>query len=279
MYSVSRKILVGIFVIWACSFFQIGVIINYYTSLIPLKVFPSFELWRLVTFPLKFEVFGFFIGIICFSLPSEELEVFLGKKRFTLLIISITLITAMLNMILFYRSSNMFGALGNVSMFVLVGFVYLFPNSELRFFVFSFKSKFLLYFATGIVVIISAYLAIYDKLILPFLAESIYGIILGGVYFHVRYQKYSLFLGPIRKVEEFVDGNHIDVLSSLPVLNNNVQTKVQNARPKLIQHIFIQTIQTNEEILNELLEKIHEHGIDNLTKEEKNFLNDYSKKI
>jgi hypothetical protein len=69
------------------------------------------------------------------------------------------------------------------------------------------------------------------------------------------------------------------VLSSLPVLNNNVQTKVQNARPKLIQHIFIQTIQTNEEILNELLEKIHEHGIDNLTKEEKNFLNDYSKKI
>jgi len=273
MTSVSKKILVVIFVLWVLSFFGIGNLITERIALIPFKVFPTLELWRLVTFPFAFQAFGFLMGIVCFAMPAEELETFLGRNRFITLLVVVTLITAVFNMIVFYRTSEVLSGMGNLALFVLTGYVYLFPNSELGLLFFQFKSKYLLY---SFVALLGLITIMGNMSIFHFFSLGGYGVLLGAIYFHLRYQKYGIFLRSIRRVENFVDGNqHQESVT----YDSSLQTKIYSPPSKLAKQIFMMPVQTDEEMLNSILDKINEKGVESLTNDEKDFLDNYSKNI
>jgi hypothetical protein len=278
--SLSRKILIGLMILFILYLFGLSGMIFRYTVLIPSLIFPDLQLWRLVTYPLAPDLLGLIIGSICFSIPGEEMEGILGTRQFGLLLLMVMLSSALMHVALFFDASgDAFRLAGpaNPAIFMLVGFVYLFPHSEIRVLFFSIRSWVVVAVIGAIV--LAETLAAWIGGLTPWLFFSYggFGLMLGAVYFHTRYQKYAFLLKPIRSVERMVEksglasGSHKSV--SAPVR----QTQVSSGR---IRMPFQKSVEvSDEERLNLILDRINEKGYGSLSDEEQRFLREYSRKL
>ena len=276
--SLSRKILFGIILLFVLSLFGMGGFISRYTELMPPLVFPGMEIWRLLTYPLGYEFLGLIIGAICFSAPGEEMEQMLGTRQFGLLLLLVTIVTALMHMSIFFGELEVLAGPVNAALFVLVGFVYLFPHSEIRVIFFSVRSWVVLAFIVSIIVAVTVFQWSEGYSFL-FFSRGGFGLVLGAAYFHVRFQKYAVLLRPIRSVERIVAGGRgggvLKPAAGAPrraavSQSTRLRMPFQKSSPREI---------SDEERLNLILDRINESSYSSLSEEEKRFLRDYSGKI
>jgi hypothetical protein len=277
--SLSRKILIGIMVLFLLSLFQISYLFLPYVALYPSYVYPGLELWRLFTYPLAPDFIGLLIGSICFGAPGEEVESMIGTRQFGLLLVMVTLAAGLMHLVLFFGDGQpaMLGPI-NTALFVLIGFVYLFPQSEVRIFFFSVRSWIVLAFSAATVLFMT--IIFVSRGASPWLLFSFggFGLILGTIYFHVRYQKYAVLLRPIRTMERMVSGGR----QPAPVRPASAPRRVQVSPVTRIRIPFQKAPQrdlTDEERLNMILDRINESSYSALTEEEQRFLREYSSRI
>lgn len=279
-YTLSRKILILCIVLFLLFLFGLAGYIDAATTLRPFKVWPDWEVWRLLVYPLAIGgIFDLLAASITFSAPGEELESMLGTRQFGFLLLSVVLGAALLHMVLFWGESVPLYGMMNPTVFALIGFVYLFPQSDIRVIFFNVRSWIIL------VVVVGLALAYPMQLVLRLgitpwilMTHGGFGIILGAAYFHARYQKYQFLLGPIRSIERVAARMWIPS----PQRGTTSPQRASAQQPVRVRIPFPKSTpreMNDEERLNMLLDKINEKGYAALNDEERGFLDDYSNRI
>lgn len=266
-------------ILFILSLFGIAGQFYEYVVLRSYQVVPGLELWRLITYPLAMDIMGLLLASICFGAPAEEVEGMISTRQFGILLLIVTISTALMHLVLFFGDDN--NALAgpvNTALFVLIGFVYLFPQSEVRLLFFSVRSWIVLAFSVAIVFFLTTYRVFNGASPWLFFSYGGFGLMLGTLYFHVRYQKYAVLLRPIRTMERLVSGGGEGASSRAASTPRRVQvspvTRIripfQKSPPRDI---------SDEERLNMILDRINELSYSALTEEEKRFLSDYSTRM
>lgn len=272
--TISRVIRITLLVLFILALFRLAGFVNPWSILIPTMVWSGYEFWRLITYPIALNFGGLLIGSIVFSQPGEEIELMFGKKRYGLTLLIVTLLTSLIHMASFWGSSTI--ALSgpiNISLFMMVGYVYLFPESSVTIIFFTVRSKILLLLMIGFVLVVSG-LAIADGISpLILLSEGLIGLIVGTIWFHSAYQKYPVLLGPARTLEKlFTTKEPIGSRAG----SKRIATQIKRGRKRGEKG---EKPLSEEERLNAILEKIGDRGYDSLTKEEQAFLSEYSLRL
>ncbi len=276
--SLSRKILIAVVILLVVHILTQGVMAGALV-LDPYKVIPGMQFWRLLTYTLVPGWFGLLFSLIAFSVPGEELEQMLGTRRFGLLLLGVMLLLALLHMVVFYGGHESLSGIANLPVFAFVGFVYLFPHSELRLLFFNIRSWVLLALMGGLILVMGIYAAFSEANFWTFFAGGGLGLLLGAVYFHLRFQKYPFLLRPIRTVERMAGfgrypsrGQGVAPAQRRTMAHQQVRVRIPFQKPGVREL-------SDEERLNLILDKINEKSYGSLTEEEQKFLNDYSGRL
>ncbi|MBC8146111.1 MAG: hypothetical protein H7X80_11050 [bacterium] len=279
--TLSRKILIALIVLFVLSLLGISHRFNGFLLLSPPLIVPGFELWRLVTYPLAITgsaFVGMLIGSICFGAPGEEVEQMLGTRRFGFLLLWVVIGSAILHVAMFAGSPVVLAGPVNAALFVLVGFVYLFPHAEVRLFLFGLRGWVLLTFIGALLMFMAIYNVVEGGTPLRLFSDGGFGLILGAFYFHIRYQKYPVLLRPIRTVERMFAGGRSDgAWQATPAAR-----KAAAPQPVRLRMPFQKTPpreMNDEERLNNILDRISEKGYSDLSADEQAFLRDYSGRL
>jgi len=91
--------------------------------------FQSLEVWRAITYPLYMGLFTVIGGGLIAYFFGSELETIIGTKRYAILLVSLVL-SASVILYLISPFAPLFGPL-IISMFIIAGFVYLAPHTEI----------------------------------------------------------------------------------------------------------------------------------------------------
>lgn len=279
--SLSRKILIALIVLFVLSLLGVSHYFNGYLLLTSPIVIDGFEVWRLVTYPIAITggaFVGMLVGSICFGAPGEEVEQMMGTRRFGLLLLAVVIGAALLHVVMFMNRGDVLAGPVNPALFVLVGFVYLFPHAEVRLIFFGVRGWVLLTFIAAIVIGISLVDVFNGESVFAFSSHGGFGLIAGAIYFHVRYQKYPMLLRPIRSVERALSRRGGDggwqpapgarrASAPQPV---RLRMPFQKSQPRELN---------DEERLNDILDRISEKGYSDLSEEEQAFLRDYSGRL
>ena len=269
--SISTIIRGTILVLFLLALFRLTLLFEPYVVMSPAAVWPGLELWRLLTYPLALNFGGLLIGAICFSQPGEEIENMLGKKQFGSVLLALTLVVSVLYTLMFFMSPGPeLAGPQNLALFVLVGYVYLFPGSSVRIIFFSVNSKTLLLVLGLLAIGLGIIPIVNGESPLVLLGEGAAGLIAGALWFHIRYQKYPFLLGPLRSIAGMFRGKQdIAVQKSKPVKLRVEKSEQKQGTGKL----------SDEERLDAILEKISKSGYNSLGKDERAFLDEYSSKL
>jgi hypothetical protein len=203
-----------------------------------------------------------------------------GMRRFGIQLLSMTIGIALLFLAFNYidPTTTALAGLTNQALFVLVGYAYLFPRSEIRLLFVSVRSTVILAVISAIVLILPLVSGQAFAAPLMMFSSGGYGLLIGVIYFHVRYQKYAVLLKPIRRVERFVGGER----RTTPTRVAGTRGRVAVSSPARIRMPFQKTSvreMSDEERLNLILDRINEGSFHSLTDDEKRFLQEYSDRL
>jgi membrane associated rhomboid family serine protease len=284
-WSLSRKIFIGIIALFILSLTPLIGMITPYVALIPADVIPNFEFWRLLSYPLAADMavgfMGLLVGSIAFGTPGEEIEQMLGTRQYGLLLLLVVLTAGLMHTALFFGASGpAMGGLANPALFIFVGFVYLFPHSDVRLFFFSIRSGLVLGAMAGVLMLLTIF-NVSQSGMSPwvFFSNGGFGLLLGAVYFHLRFQKYPFLLRPIRSMERMTGRGKQVPVAHKPMASPRRASVSQPVRVRIpFQKAPVREM-TDEERLNVILDKISEKSYNALTDDEKRFLSDYSGRL
>lgn len=271
--TLSRKILIGHMVMFLLALLGIAGTFMNHVVLVPSLVIPGLELWRLVSYVLGVQILSLLIGAICFSAPGEEMEQMLGERSFGIHLAVIVVLAGLLHMAMFYGSKTAMAGTTNPALFMLVGFVYLFPHSEIRLLFFSIRSWVVLAFTAAVVVFATGFTVAGGGSPFLLLSNGGFGLLAGAAYFHVRYQKYALLLRPIRAVEALFEPDEPAARSARGRVAATSVPRIRIAFPK---GGAAAESRSDEERLDEILDRINEKGYDSLSEDDRLFLEEYS---
>ena len=244
------------------------------------------EYWRLLSYPFVFNTWesGILFSIV-FSISLPNLENFLGRSLYVILLL-FSILFALLLTIIFISNPIIFGGLEGISFFILtLSWLLkfrnkLFTNKPIYFFT-EVLSLFVWLCFKSFVLITSGVMTV-----LPSIVISILGI---GSAFLVYLQINHIIKKNVRKSKEIqAKKNKIQADSILEEIsiamyaNEKFRSLISSNEilPKETQNtISLNDDFHNEEILNNILDKINIHGKDSLTKEEVLFLEEYSKSL
>lgn len=278
--SLSRRILIGAVALMIINLFGGGALARY-VVMSPEYAVQGLQIWRFVSYILAPGFFGLLCVLIVFSVPGEELEQMIGSRQLGLLLVMVVLTGSLLHLVLFFGEPVAMSGIGNLAFFTFVGFVYLFPQSEVRLIFFNIRSWVLLAAMSAILLAL-----MFTEPKPPFgpgpwqfFYDGGLGLLLGGAYFHTRFQKYPFLLRPIRTVERMAGLGRPSAGPHRPAPERRSALAQQQVRVRIPFQKPLQRELSDEERLNLILDKISEKSYDALTDEEKRFLQDYSGKI
>lgn len=270
-YSISTIIRVYMMVLFLLTLFGLSGFISGPTILIPSLVLEDLQLWRLLTYPLAPAFMSVLVGAVVFGQPGEEVEGMFGRKKFGLLLLVITLAVGGLHLLLFASSDPPLAGLINQALFMMVVYVYLFPQSSVHIFFFSVRSIILLGLMLAAAIIWGVVLISGGASLLTPLVTGLLGAIAGYLYAELSYGKHREASGLARRSARSRSGSMKGVTKGggLRVIHSMTRTKEpENAE-----------IADDETRMNKLLDKISDRGYDALTADEKEFLERYSSRI
>jgi len=272
--SLSRKIVIAALVGFVVALVGLAGQIYPFVVLDP-ALFLRGELWRLISYPLALGFLDLVITTIAFSAPGDELEGMMGTRQFSLTILLVVVAAGMMHVALHVDQSTLMSGTSNVALFVLIGFVYLFPHSSLRIFFFSVRSWIALFVVAGIEAI-QVWVAV-SRGGTPTIifAYGGFGVMAGLLYFHARYQKYAFLLRPIRVVERTL--TRFRTPSSKPVGADVGRVAPGHSPFRLPFGRSEHEPLSDQERLDQILDIITERGYDSLSQDDRLFLEEYSK--
>lgn len=255
----------------------------------PTLVIENSQYWRLFTFPLAYDsIEGIIFFIITFFIFAPKLEDIFQNWLYPLILSLIIFSQGTLLTLIYWKSDTMLHGLVGVSFFVLT--IFSFVNIKKRLVIFQ---KYYIHTITFTVIIAvtwfllvfvhSAILKSYS-LITEGIYSAIFGLSSGFIVFlQSKYTKNIIHnnKGNVKKKGDLLVPSPEEL--SLAVIANNELKKVnKQLNEDLIANVEQEStfdILSQEEKLNQILDKINEKGKDFLTPEEKQFLDDYSKEI
>lgn len=257
-----------------------------------LKFFSEMELWRIFLFSFVSDSLeGFIVFLFAFAILSKELERFLGAKIYPLFILLITFLTGTVTAISMYGENVVFSGLEGTSFFVITFFTILQRKNFIK------KRNLYQHISIVSVVLLWGTIKLYIGFengfinILPSCIMALCGLIIGVL----------LFLQINHLVKKRIKQNKIKVLLQhgntnlgYSIYNNpqikkyifnkleenywlQVKEKIRNKKDEAL--LFNSQTLTDEEMLDQILDKINEVGKSKLTKQELDFLTDYSSKL
>lgn len=273
-FSISTIVRGALLVLFLLAIFRIAALFQPYVVMTSAAVWPGLEFWRLLTYPLALNFGGLLVGTIAFSQPGEEIEGMLGKRSFGLLLLSVTLLASLLYLLIFWgRTIPALAGPQNIALFVMVGYVYLFPDSSVRIIFFDVRSKILLLLMSLLSLGIGVFWITTGETPLVLLGEGGLGLLAGAIWFHVVYQKYPVLLGPVRAVARLFERKPQAQMSvrSAPQTEQRSGVKKEGSRQG--------PVIPDDERLDMILEKISSSGYESLSGEERKFLEEYSSRL
>lgn len=234
------------------------------------------EVWRLLTYPLAIGFLDLILAAVTFSTPGEEVEGMLGTRRLCLVLLLTILLAGAFHTLVCYGDRAVISGLSNVVLFVLVGYCYLYPHSTIRIIFFSVRSWVLAVLA-GSVAALQAYLAIAGGgPVGVVFGYGLAGALFGTIYFHVRYQKYRILLGPIRTIERTLARLRVAAPRRSRRFDPSPAAPHSGIRPRSIAVRQDRAVASDEERLNQILDRINDRGYQSLSDDEREFLDRYS---
>ncbi len=249
-------------------------------ALNPQMLLENYQFWRFLTYPfvLTNPEFIFFFGAI-FILASPMLENYLNKYIYPIFLFLATMLQGFILTLVLWNRDVSIGGIEGLAFFVLLLLMFLKPDLKI------FRRFSLTTAAFGLVVILmwvvmlvplseSASFSFAEKA-----SSALFGIGFGlSIYFPIRYMQN--LIDKRKKSTVPIEPIKIPKPEELSV------AMISSANLKKIYHQFEDEVdlitedpETNEEILNTILEKIHQYGKDSLKSDELKFLEDYSKRI
>ena len=257
------------------------------------KFFSEIELWRILLFPfVSASLEGFIIFLFAFAFLSNDLEKFLGGKIYPTFIILITFLTGTATAIITYGQNISFSGLEGTSFFVITFFAILQKK--------NFIKKKNLYQRISVISIVSLWIAIKLYIgiengftnVVPSYIMAGSGVIIGFLlFFQINYLvKKRIKQNKIKGFSQHYDANFVGYsIYNNPQFKKYIYNKIEESYLLQIKEkiksktdaalLFNTEILTDEEKLDQVLDKINEVGKSNLTKEELEFLNYYSDKL
>lgn len=246
----------------------------------------SSEVWRLLTWPLAPSFGALLIGSFAFFTPAEELEGLLGSRTFGLWLLATVLGSGLLHLAIFSGpDAPILAGVTAPAFFVMTGYVYFYPDSRLKVFFVTFR---ILSLATIMVVLWIFFTLLNvsrpaDALLL--LTTGGMAIVVSLIWFHGRYQRYNVlpgatwFISHVTGVHESGSNGEKWKFTTLPRVRfgrrESRRWEVKTRRGATRERTELSPAQRADA----LLEKISKQGMESLTTDERNFLEDYSKRI
>lgn len=249
----------------------------------PLIISDRWEFWRLFLFPAAYStVEGFLLFAVVFYFISPKLEEIVLSIAYPLWLFLLTFLQGGFMTILFWKSNTFFGGAEGISIFVLALFALLKPFDYIKIGAMPRVPNYILSS-----LILSSWLAMKFLLvsngtsesILPAIAVAGFGLGMAGLIFaqvklieHFRFRRLQKSHKNLRmpKPEEL----------SVAIMNSKNLKKYYSPEENEADGIVLSNDPyENENILNDILDKINDEGKDSLTILEKRFLEEYSKNM
>ncbi len=253
--------------------------------LVPNMVFYNYEFWRLITFPLISPnlVSVILISYVIFAI-IPQLKTVLKGKDIAILSILIIFLQGIVFSLLFRDYNYIFSGTDGLSFFLIflfVGFRF-YPNfGKHQFFPskISLVTLLMVLFWSSIVVLSSGNL--YNKEVFTQISSAVFGINLGIFsYFLIKAEmlkrKRKLLQNKLEQAKAIDD--ELPKLYEYAVNQYEKAAMMQNSSKKddILNSTSYYEFYADEEMLNQILDKISVHGQDSLTFNEKRYLEDYS---
>jgi membrane associated rhomboid family serine protease len=253
------------------------------------KFFMDIELWRMFTYSFfTNSIEGFALFIFTFYFLLNKVEIFLGNKTYSILLTLVTFLIGSITTLSMINENVVFSGLEGTSFFIISIFLWLTKNRFIK------KNSLYLHLSIILSMVlwfgVKSYIAIeYGFIhIVPSLIMALCGIIIGSlVFLQIKYliEKrinpakikitntkpnadfvgYSIYTNP--KFKKYL---HNKIEQNYWLIKEKTANKEENIETNAI---------TDEERLDQILDKINSVGQSNLTKQEMEFLNYYSNKL
>ena len=277
--SVSFRLLIAAGIIYISDFITNG-FISGYISLQPTLVLEKLELWRLITFPFaRGTVEGTMLSLTVFYLYGPKLEEILNHTLFSLILVLFTFLQGTILTLIYWQSTSVLTGMEGLGFFVMLLFTF-FKKGK-RLYVWLFKPIKTAVLTSIIFILWGTSLLIHSLLVIDghlLLLKGLLAALIGLTAACVSYMQIRTTRNLIKeRLEE--KGLVIpkpEELTPALIEQNELRKFSQSLKE---EPAYFGDFKYTEDRLNEILDKINEQGKDSLTKEEKLFLEGYSKNV
>lgn len=273
--SISTVIRISLMILFIALVFGTGGIIRDFTILFPVAVLDRAEAWRLLLYPFVPDPGSLLVAALVFGETAERIEDLLGTRRFGLLLLLTILVPGVLHLLLFGNAGIPLAGSLNLSLSLALASYYVFPNGETR----------VLFFNLRRIVFTGLVLAVGVLLLALALNESREpGLLLTNgpaaalttlLWFHLRYRISGLFPRLTDRLARFGGTGGASELTRARYGDMAAHRRTA-AQPRISRE---RQRPSPAQRADALLEKIAERGVDSLTEEERDFLDDYSRRL
>ncbi|MBI5325142.1 MAG: hypothetical protein HZB41_07720 [Ignavibacteriae bacterium] len=277
--SVSFRLLIVAGLIYIADIFTNGLLTSY-LSLQPTRVLENLELWRLISFPFAGgTVEGTLLFLTVFYLFGPKLEEILNHTLFSLILILVTILQGTILTLVYWKTSSVLSGMEGLSFFVMLLFTFFKKGKRLYIWLFKpiktaiLTSIIFIFWGTSLlihsIIVIDGHL-----LLLKGVLSAFIGFAAAGVSF--MQIKTTKNLIKSRLEEKGLVIPKPEELTPALIEQNELRKFSQSLRE---ESSYFGDFKYTEDRLNEILDKIIDHGKESLTHEEKRFLEGYSKNI
>lgn len=257
-----------------------------FTSLLPLipgKIIYNFELWRIFTFPLAAPgIISIFFFAYVFLVITPQLEDIIKKKEFIILSVLIIALQGMLFSLIFADSGYTFSGADGLSFY----YVFLYAGFRLS----SKKlKKSVQPHKIGVITLLAVLLwasviilqsgNIYSDEVFAYIPSAVYGINMGIVsYFMIQagiIKRKRKLINQLQNIRDNEEDLH-NIFEYAVSKNQYAAMKNNSSNDDILGSTSYYEFQADEDILNQILDKICVKGQESLTFNERRYLEDYS---
>ncbi len=253
---------------------------DYYLALNPILVISQFQAWRIISFPFASGALeSIILFFVVFYFVSPKLEFYLNKFLYPILLFLIAALQGIVLTLAFWQQNVVIAGMEGIAFFVLTLQTLLRPKDNV-FPMFNLKTWTFALFCLGAWALYKVSGTIENGFysVLPAIASGIFGIGSGLItYFQVSYMQKIINKRRIKNQETLINIPKPEELKLAMISAAQLQKAYSQYNDEY--DILSDNPSENEERLNEILEKIFNLGKDSLTKEEKTFLDKYSKQL
>lgn len=277
--SFSKVLLLAAGLVFALNLI-IGNSVSESIALNPNYIIGHWQLWRLLTFPFAaVSAESVLLFAIVFVFIGRRLEEMLNKMLFPVLLFFVSILQGLVLTLVFWNQNIFVGGMEGISIFALSLFTFLKPKEKISLLNYKAVSFSLFLFALWSFVKVYDFYHYHDvSAALSSVAVSVFGISSGFItYLQIKLIQKKMALRSKPK-ERHISVPQPDEMKFAEIASIGKKLYNLTELPEE-RYILSDDKQQNEDMLNEILDKITESGKASLSIDEVKFLDEYSNKL